>query len=349
MKKNLFLLGGAVLAALLLMEALIRILGLAPDTAEISSDGIVFSTNPRLRYTLKPDGVSYYRKTAIEINQAGYRGRLCDPNTKEPDTVRVICIGDSVTMGVFLQDDETYCFQLEQLLNRENVWGKRWEVLNFGTLGYNTINEVELLKEKGLSYHPDLVILQYCFNDHRNKSELDMRFRGALVRNSRLVYMLTQPLARVLAKSKLFLFCAVRLKSLDPDEEDVRESMQEYYYEGDFVAEGLADFKKLAARFGFEPLVLIFPKFESKDRFADYEKNYQVVIRPCRENGLPFINLLDQLVEKFPDLTPYPVFHYDSAHPTAFGNKAVAEIVSDYLKAHHPPPGALPASSAAPR
>nr|HPJ72144.1 GDSL-type esterase/lipase family protein [bacterium] len=312
MKKNLMVLAGAVVFALLLLEVTVRVLGLAPDTAEISSSGIVFSTNPKLRYTLKPGGVSYYRKTAIEINPAGYRGRVRGPDARPPRTLRVICIGDSVTMGVFLEDDETYCSQLEELLNRENVRGRSWEVLNFGVLGYNTINEVELLKEKGLAYHPDVVILQYCFNDHRNKSELDMRFRGALVRNHRLVYMLTQPLARILAKSKLFLFCAVRLKALDPDEEDVRKSMEEYYYEGDFVSQGLAEFKKLADRFGFEPLVLIFPKFEGKERFSEYEKNYRVVTVPCEENRLPFINLLDRLKADYPDLTPYPAFHYDS-------------------------------------
>ena len=39
------------------------------------------------------------------------------------------------------------------------------EVLNFGVSGYNTQQEVETLREKGLRYSPDLVVLAVCVND----------------------------------------------------------------------------------------------------------------------------------------------------------------------------------------
>jgi hypothetical protein len=38
-------------------------------------------------------------------------------------------------------------------------------VLNFGVLGYNMAQELEVLRTKALPLAPDLVILQYCIND----------------------------------------------------------------------------------------------------------------------------------------------------------------------------------------
>jgi hypothetical protein len=42
--------------------------------------------------------------------------------------------------------------------------------LNFGVWGYNTMQEVELFKTKGLKYSPDMLILQYDSNDIRNNT-----------------------------------------------------------------------------------------------------------------------------------------------------------------------------------
>jgi hypothetical protein len=43
--------------------------------------------------------------------------------------------------------------------------GKNFEVLNFGVWAYGTIQEVEMLKEKGLKYEPDMIILGYHGTD----------------------------------------------------------------------------------------------------------------------------------------------------------------------------------------
>jgi len=336
MKKNLLLLLGSILFGLLLLEGVVRLLGLAPESEEISSSGIVFSTNPKLRYVLKPGGIHHYQDTTIAINPDGYRGELRRPGPAPAGTKRVLCIGDSITMGLYLEDGETWCAQLEEMLNRDKLLGRKWEVLNLGVIGYNTVNEVELLKEKGLAYRPDYVVLQYCFNDHRNRSELDLRFKQTLVDNHRLVYALTHPLLGILSHSKLFLLGAVRLQALDPNREEMKNSMRDYYYQGDFVAEGLAEFKQLSERYGFAPLVLIFPKFEKVDRFAKYAGDYRYVVEPCRKLNLPYIELLEILRRDYPEETPYPAFHYDSAHPTARGCAVAAAAVERYLAGANP-------------
>jgi hypothetical protein len=43
--------------------------------------------------------------------------------------------------------------------------GVLYETLDFGTPGYNTQLELELLRDKGLAYRPDIVLVGWCDND----------------------------------------------------------------------------------------------------------------------------------------------------------------------------------------
>jgi len=337
MIKNILLLTVTIILTLFALEAVVRIFGLAPRTEEISGEGLVFSDNPNLRYTLKPGGVLASYETSIDINEDGYRGPLYPRRRNHDNRVRILCLGDSIALGLYLEDDETFPRQLEERLNREKLFGKEWEVLNFGVPGYNTINEIELLTEKGLAYRPDLVILQYCYNDHSNKSDLDTRLRGPLVKHHRLIGMLMNPVMRLLTRSKLFLFAAVRIKSLKVDLESERKWWipKEYVYDGDFFVTGLARFKELSREHGFRPLLVIFPYFEQKDSFSHYSWNYDRVMGQCREAGVKYINLLDHLVRDYGSRKPYPDFHLDKVHPTGYGNRVAADIIFNYLKEHY--------------
>ena len=47
--------------------------------------------------------------------------------------------------------------------------GKRYEVLNFGVVGYTTKQEIEKSKTSGLKFSPDIVMIAYFNNDFENK------------------------------------------------------------------------------------------------------------------------------------------------------------------------------------
>ena len=59
---------------------------------------------------------------------------------------------------------ETFPSQLEKYLN-QNIGQRIVKVLNFGVPGYNTAQELEVLKTKALMFEPRMVILQYFIND----------------------------------------------------------------------------------------------------------------------------------------------------------------------------------------
>lgn len=79
-----------------------------------------------------------------------------------PGTVRVLCIGDSITYGGAQTDQvETYPYQLQKLLNRE---GPVFEVLNASAGGWAIENAEAYLRHEGI-YGSKIVILELGSHD----------------------------------------------------------------------------------------------------------------------------------------------------------------------------------------
>jgi lysophospholipase L1-like esterase len=97
---------------------------------------------------------------------------------RSPNTFRIVVLGDSYTYGQGVERDKTFPAQLEKLLNNMGS-GVRFEVINLGFCGLNTMIEKQILVEyginpdtwapdsnyRGLAYQPDLVLLEYTLND----------------------------------------------------------------------------------------------------------------------------------------------------------------------------------------
>jgi|GEM_PF-1864959 len=83
---------------------------------------------------------------------------------KSKETYRILIFGDSFVFGTAVNDNETFCYLLEEELNSGLV-NKRYEVINCGIVSYSPLLEYLLLKEKMIKYSPDLVMLFYNFSD----------------------------------------------------------------------------------------------------------------------------------------------------------------------------------------
>jgi hypothetical protein len=123
---------------------------------------IRLSKNPRIIYELKPNLSVIWEGNSVTLNEEGFRSKSCSARTSE-DTFRIVGIGDSVMFGMGAADGEQYLALLENQLN-QTFPGRRWEVINTAVPGYNTVMEVETLREKGLKYEPDIVIIEFCSN-----------------------------------------------------------------------------------------------------------------------------------------------------------------------------------------
>jgi hypothetical protein len=116
------------------------------------------SENTKLSYEHIP-GVTVDH---IKINSDGFRGREYS-KIPDPDVYRIAVVGDSETFGMRLPSPETFPAQLRSHLSAKEQ--ARFEVLNFGVAGYSTDQEMELIRTKVLDYHPNMVLVYFCFND----------------------------------------------------------------------------------------------------------------------------------------------------------------------------------------
>lgn len=122
------------------------------------------AADPRMAYELQPNLDRMFGTHRLRTNRAGMRS-LRDYDPKPPSNcTRIIGLGDSGMFGWDCNDDQNYMCVLERLL-KERRDGRLYEVLNFGTPGFNTDQEVALLKQKGLAYKPDIVVVGWCEND----------------------------------------------------------------------------------------------------------------------------------------------------------------------------------------
>lgn len=116
-----------------------------------------FSPGETLR-VLNPDTGEIYSSPA---NNHGWRDR--DRHFENPrGAYRILVLGDSNTYGAIVADTAIYTRVLEQELEQA---GCNAEVISIGYGRWGTDQQLEALVNEGVSYSPDLIIVQFCTND----------------------------------------------------------------------------------------------------------------------------------------------------------------------------------------
>ena len=114
-----------------------------------------YGFSPTLGWELRPN----VRTDRVTSNSQGLRGSREYAPESPAGVRRVLCVGDSFTFGAGLLDDQTMPARLEVALNGPGP--TRWEVLNFGVEGYGTDQQWLYFSERGLGYHPAVVVLSF--------------------------------------------------------------------------------------------------------------------------------------------------------------------------------------------
>jgi len=159
---KLALLAGSLCLVFLLLELLVRFSGFTPLAYLHNGRESVIqaSANPDMVYELVPGAQAVAWGTEVHINEWGYRGEAILPGSSSP--FRVVVLGDSITFGNFIAQEDTYSSQLGTLL-QETMPGA--DVINLGVGGYDTLQEVAIYEHLGHAFQPDMVVIGYCLND----------------------------------------------------------------------------------------------------------------------------------------------------------------------------------------
>jgi lysophospholipase L1-like esterase len=120
------------------------------------------SDDPRVLFEPRPSFTGFSEGVPLTTNSRGLREREL-PLAKPAGTRRVVFLGDSVTFGAGVNDDQPFPRLLESSIN--GTGGGPIETVNTGVVGYNTVQELARLEQAGLPYGPDVVVLTFVVND----------------------------------------------------------------------------------------------------------------------------------------------------------------------------------------
>ncbi len=156
--KLLLLLAGT-LVGLLAGELVLRVF--KPQIFDVHAPGM-YTLDREVGYVPTPGFAGCIRRPEFDAcftaGGAGLRG--ADPGPRRADTVRVLLLGDSLTWGFGVRDEETVAVRLEGLLAARHP-ELDLQVLNGGVPGYGTADQLAFLRSRGADLAPDVVILQF--------------------------------------------------------------------------------------------------------------------------------------------------------------------------------------------
>src|SRR5262249_20953813 len=120
------------------------------------------------------------------FNRDGMRDRP-HPVDKPPGTYRLVCLGDSVTLGYGFPRDRAFPQRVQALLDAR---GPGVEVFSVAIIGWSTRQERYAYERIARRYHPDAVVLAIVLNDMEdlaNNLSRPPALLAALFRRSALV------------------------------------------------------------------------------------------------------------------------------------------------------------------
>ena len=295
---------------------------------------------------LQPDPFLHWRgypgmrllSTAERFNSRGLRGP--EIARKRPGVRRIAVLGDSCTFGIvragekFLDLPKPYAARLQELFDR-NAGPGRYEVINYGTIGYTTFHGLRILRKEVLHDDPDFVVIRFGFNDHLASP---VRHSFYSTRNS-LREMIEDAVCPSRLLSLLFFFRGNPVKDASPwiisDHPIVWVTPEEYAW-------NLSHMIDLCRDHGAEPILLdalaapITDEwrkdsvdfvnrmgYETMGQYLTAHEDYQAIAaRVAREKAVPFVR-----TAVLPSQAWSYFSRYDIAHPIAAGHERIARIL----------------------
>ena len=296
------------------------------------------------------------RRIEIKTNSLGYRNRELSAKTGP----RILFLGDSITLGDYLPEDETFV-RLVESMARTN--GKPWETVNAGVGAISLKNEIAILLETGLHTQPDAVVLGFYLNDFQESPGVEVWRPPQSLAWSRL-------LTHVCGQLPLWWYYRTgrgeRLRRALTEGADLMAWREEFKKS---VVLGKGDFRKSREAFN----TLLYRRFESwgavwssrtwtymrplfeelkrqsvANRFrlfivvfpvscqveAEFLTDYpqQQLAALCKSLEIPLLDLLPKLRAEWA-AHKKPLF-YDRCHHTPYGSRFVADAIYGFLDAH---------------
>lgn len=302
----------------------------------------------KLHYKHRPNVTRYWnndKNRPIKTNEYGHHD-YSFPLKKKKKELRILNLGDSITMGHGVTRDETYSKYMEEILSSSIKSFDKVEVINAGVQGYSTFQELEVLK-RSLIFEPNIVTVGFCFNDVTEPFAVNKDFGGTGLDYHRVTQAPNKILSFLLNETGFGrLIQEIRAKTLDANQEklneifDVQKMLEnendhQYQQQWQFTLNELKKIYSLCKEEKFEVLLLIFP-FTFQLQNEKYRWAQEKVVSHAMQNGIEFINFL-QILNDALQLEPSRLkeLYLDEDHFTPLGHKFIAQVISDRILSMH--------------
>lgn len=300
-----------------------------------------------------------------EISSQGLRDReYAIP--KPAGVFRILMVGDSVTYGLFVRQDQVFAKVVERKLRSQNIEA---EVLNAGVNGYTPYNELHYYERELVRFAPDLVMVCFCMNDISDPALHWNSGKGAIseippeafpdpeyhkTAGETILLRQKKPVRRALARSGFFRFWmkAVdlhgrnheRVQRVDGKEwpvyiadepsPTIRVLTDENSVHWEWLRAVYDRFRRSVERQGAHFSIVVFPLGYQLDPAYPYRPQ-EVFQKYCRENSIPCLDLLPGFQSRGPGgIFMGAHFHHfrDVWHLTPHGHEVTADLIIAFLR-----------------
>jgi lysophospholipase L1-like esterase len=273
------------------------------------------------------------RRFEVRTNAWGLReDRELSPEPP-PGKTRVAILGDSFAFGYCLERSEAFPAQLEMLLGSD-----RFEVLNYGTCAYG-VDQMRLLLDEALDRKPSLVVFSFIVDDLR--------------RATRVTFQNGEPKPLFVLDGGALVLTNVPVPKLA-----VGDRVTRYAVRGPFVLWKIRDaVARVRRTLASDPLTVdetwilgraiildAARAAKAKDvRFAaallpkmgalSEDEPLRAHLRELEEAGVPAVDCHPAFLERLEQEPAAELFVPNDLHPTALGQKLIAEQIAAFLSA----------------
>jgi lysophospholipase L1-like esterase len=321
--KNLILLLIVLIFCFIVLEITTRIIWQDP-THDYPPE--IYLPDDQLGYTLKPNFNGFFTsnsKEKIELNLNSKGLRDTEHIYEKSEKIRILVLGDSVTLGAGVKAEESYIKQLETMLVENNY---NLEVINTGVSGYELDQQYNFYKKEGYKYSPDILMIGIVLNDI-------LQPNITKIKQTRLKNLGKRTL-RTFIKSncRLCKFTYYSLRTLKQSREEYNQAYFEEVYSSwkdeelfNEYKKKIEDLNKNVTKNKGQLILVIFPytqQFTNSQNYGTYPQ--EKILTFAKENNIQFIDLTSEL--DFEDYKNYYLMQ-DNVHLNAKGYNIVANKI----------------------
>jgi len=333
-------------SSLLIAEIVLRLSGKVAVKGLHTVSAGIFDNIPGM---FEPDQNFIYRKKAalpfhISINSLGYRGEEISFN-KEDGKIRILCLGDSTTFGEFVNDEETFPYQLQKLFDLRDA---NVEVINGGVGGTTIVDQFYFLKKSG-EIKPDIAVLTFFQNDITDLAREEPLYvsfsKNRKLKSSgisAIVYKLFSDTAlfhfALKLREQYRIYFSEKSNSKKKNKPDRNIELIENILRKRYSAT-LNDMNRYAQEHSIKFIISILPSHHQIGERTEYselqDQRVEWIEELAKENGIPVVNLLQPFRKSNLGKEKLYLLPYDG-HQSGLAYEIVAETVFRSMNENFP-------------